>query len=58
MDGHFSEKINMNNCVQRFFLGNLEIFRYLCTHNRLKFLSPRWGIRPVRVVKLKIISGN
>ena len=33
MDGHFSEKMNINNCKQRSFLANLEIFRHLCTHN-------------------------
>ena len=28
MDGHFSEKINMNGCIQTvFFLANLDIFR-------------------------------
>ena len=46
IDGHFSEKISMNDCtcIQRFFLANLEIFRYLCTHNCRK--TPCMLLRP------------
>ena len=48
MDGHFSEKINiLNNCIQRFVLAIVEIFRYLCTHNCRKppcmLLRPFYG---------------
>ena len=51
MDGHFSEKINMNNCMYRlrfFFKANLEIFKYLGTHNWKKkhlacFTGPLMG---------------
>ena len=39
MDGHFSEKINMNNCIQKVSLANLEIFRYLCTQLQKKHLA-------------------
>ena len=44
MDGHFSEKFNMNNCIQSFFLTNLEIFKYLCTDKCRK--TPCMLIRP------------
>ena len=52
IDGHFSEKINMNNCIQSFFLANLGIIRYLCTHNcriaPCMILRPSYGdkVRP------------
>ena len=36
MDGHFSEKMNMSNCIQRGFLANLEIFRYLNLQDKLQ----------------------
>ena len=56
MDGHFSEKINMNNCIQRFLLGNLEISSYLkfalITADKTPFnlLRPSYGdkVRPYK----------
>ncbi len=62
MDGHFSERINMNYCKQRFILANLEIFRYLCTHNCRKtpciLLRPSNGdkVRPYKIFGLPLFK--
>ena len=35
MDGHFSEKINMNNCIQKVFKHSLDTFALIAAEKHL-----------------------